>query len=142
MKGANSMALNEVFKDADAISLPVPEGTASGTPLRIGILNAVAITDEGGMEDSRNRVNGFNQPTGGIGNKPGFTSLKLSGAWRVPVTGALTIGGPVYITSAGELTATAGSNAVWGAALRAKGTGKGDAIVKILQSAPAAAASA
>ena len=134
------MALNEVFKDADGLSLPVPEGTRSGTPLRIGILNAVAITDEGGVEDDRNRVNGFSQPTGGIGNKPGYTSVKLSGAWRVPVTGATTVGGPVYIKSDGTLTATAAGNQLWGAALRVKGTGTGDAIVKIIQSAPAASA--
>ena len=59
------MALNEVFKEANHLSLPVPDGTQSGTPLRIGILNAVAETDEGGRTQV---VNGITQNTGGIGN--------------------------------------------------------------------------
>lgn len=136
------MALNEVFKDADGLSLPVPEGTRSGTPLRIGILNAVAITDEGSVKNDQHVSYGFAQATGGIGNKPGHTSVKLSGAWRVPVTGATTVGGPVYITSAGKLTTTAGSNALWGAALRVKGGGEGETIVKLLQPGTPAAAGA
>lgn len=136
------MALNEVFKDADGLSLPVPEGTRSGTPLRIGILNAVAITDEATVVNDQHVSYGFAQRTGGIGNKKGFTSTKLSGAWRVPVTGATTVGGPVYITSAGKLTTTAGSNALWGAALRVKGGGEGETIVKILQPGTPAAAGA
>lgn len=135
------MALNEVFKDAEAISLPVPSGTRSGSPLRIGLLNAVAITDEGSVKNPQHVSYGFAQATGGIGNKPGFASVKLHGAYNVTVTGATTVGGPVYITSAGKLTTTAASNALWGAALRVKGTGDGETLVKILQpGTPAAAA--
>lgn len=130
------MALNEVFKEADNLSLPVPDGTTSGTPLRIGILNAVAQTDEGGRTVV---VNGITQETGGVGNKDNFASLKFSGGWRLPVTGALTVGQAVYITGAGALTATATGNFLFGAALRAKGTGLGDAIVKILQPGQTAA---
>jgi len=124
------VALNEVFKEGIALSLPVPDGTLSGKALRIGILNAVAQTDEGGQTAV---VNGITQITGGVGNKDNFASVSLVGAWELDVTGALTVGQAVYITGAGALTATATGNFLFGAALRAKGTGLGAAIVKILQ---------
>lgn len=124
------MALNEVFKEGNHLSLPVPDGTTSGKALRIGILNAVAETDEGGATVV---VNGITQNTGGIGNKDNFASVKLTGVWELEVTGALTVGQAVYITGAGALTATATGNFLFGSAIRAKGTGLGPAIVKILQ---------
>lgn len=127
------MALNEVFKDADALSLPVPNDTRSGSPLRIGILNAVAITDAGGLTDGRNVVNGVSQPTGGIGNKPGFTSTKTSGAFHVPVVGAAAVGDPIYIKGDNTLTRTAAGNFLYGVALRAKGTGTATLLVRLLQ---------
>jgi hypothetical protein len=124
------VALNEIFKEANHLSLPVPDGTLAGKPLRIGILNAVAETDEGGTTVV---VNGITQKTGGIGNADNFASVSHVGAWLVPVTGALTVGQAVYITGAGALTATSTGNFLWGAALRSKGTGLGDVVVKILQ---------
>lgn len=128
------MALNEIFKEGNHLSAPVPDGTLSGTPLRIGVLNAVAETDEGGATNGLNVINGVAQPTGGIGNADNFASVSHEGVWRVPVTGALAgFGTPVYITPAGALTATSTGNFLWGATIRAKGTGLGDAIVKILQ---------
>ena len=41
------MALNEIFKVGKSISLPVPADTKSGDPVRVGVLNGVAIVDEG-----------------------------------------------------------------------------------------------
>ena len=128
------MALNEIFKEGNHLSAPVPDGTLGGTPLRIGILNAVAETDEGGATSSLNVINGVNQPTGGIGNADNFASVSHVGVWRVPVTGTIAgFGTAIYITGAGALTTTSTGNFIWGAALRAKGSGLGDAIVKILQ---------
>lgn len=125
------MALNEVFKEGNHLSLPVPDGTISGKSLRIGVLNAVAETDEGGATVV---VNGITQQSGGIGNKDNFASVSLVGAWEIDVAGALTVGQAVYIkTSDNTLTATATGNFLFGAALRAKGTGTGPAIVKVLQ---------
>lgn len=124
------MALNEVFKEGNHLSLPVPNNTASGTPLRIGVLNAVAETDEGGLTAV---VNGITQATGGVGNADNFASVSLVGAWDLTVTGALTVGQAVYITGAGALTATATGNFLFGAALRAKGSGAGVVLVKVLQ---------
>lgn len=133
------MATNEIFRDADSLSLPVPTGTLAGAPLRIGILNAVAITNEGSVVNADNKVYGISQPTGGIGNKPGFASVQTSGAFRVPVSGARAVGDPVYITGAGALTGTATGNFLWGTALRAKGTGVGDLIVRLVQPGQTAA---
>lgn len=128
------MSLNEIFKEGNHLSAPVADTVRSGDPLRIGILNAVAETDPGGTVDAQNVVNGVSQPTGGVGNAVGFASVSHEGVWRVPVTGALAgYGTAVYITPTGTLTATAASNFLWGSAIRAKGTGTGDAIVKILQ---------
>lgn len=128
------MSSNEVFKEGNHLSAPVANTVRSGDPLRIGILNAVAETDPGGTTDTRNVFNGVAQDTGGVGNLPGWTSVSHVGVWRLPVTGALAgYGTPVYITPAGVLTATATGNFLFGAALRQKGTGVGDAIVKILQ---------
>lgn len=82
------MAKNEVFKDAEGLSLPVPVGTKSGAALRIGILNAVAQTDEGSQSNPNYVFAGVAQPTGGIGNAAGFATVKTTGSWSVPVTGA------------------------------------------------------
>ena len=130
------MALNEVFKEGIALSLPVPDGTLSGKPLRIGILNAVAQTDEGGQTAV---VNGITQITGGVGNKDNFASVSLVGAWELDVTGTLAVGQAVYITGAGALTATSTGNFLFGAALRAKGSGLGPVVVKLLQPGQTAA---
>lgn len=124
------MALNEVFKEADNLSLPVPDGTLSGAPLRIGILNAVAQTDEGGRTAV---INGITQSTGGVGNADNFASIRFYGGHRLTVVGALTVGQAVYIKSDNTLTATSTGNWIFGAALRAKGSGTGEVIVKVLQ---------
>ena len=39
------MATNEIFRDANHLSAPVPAGTKAGDPLRLGGLNCVAQTD-------------------------------------------------------------------------------------------------
>jgi len=125
------VALNEVFKEGIALSLPVPDGTLSGKPLRIGVLNAVAQTDEGGTTAV---VNGITQITGGVGNADNFASVSLVGAWELDVAGAVaTVGQAIYIKSDNTLTATATGNFLFGAALRTKGTGTGPLIVKLLQ---------
>jgi hypothetical protein len=128
------MAKNEVFKIGDGLSLPVATGTKSGTPLRIGILNAVAQTDEGSVTNPDYVFAGIAQPTGGIGSAPGFTSVKRSGAWMVPVAGAITSAGQaVYIKADGTLSATGTGAFLWGAALRTKSAPTAPVLVEILQ---------
>lgn len=91
------MALNEIFKVGKSISLPVPTGTESGDPVRVGVLNGVAIVDEG---------TGF--------NADGYTSVDMFGGHLFELAGA-DVGDAVYIDSAGELTLTASGNSLWGA---------------------------
>lgn len=110
------MAKNEVFSEANHLSLPVPADTAAGVAVRVGVLNAFTETPEGA----------------GVGNVEGYASVTLEGAFKVDVTGALTKGQAVYITSAGALTATATDNALFGASLSEKGSGSGPAVVKVL----------
>lgn len=108
------MALNEGFKESQNISLPVPAGTASGDPVRVGILNGVAQVGVGEGQ-----------------NTTGYASVKLNGAWKVPVVGAVAkVGDPIYIDSAGALTATATGNDLWGAALQTQAT-DGEIVVKV-----------
>lgn len=112
------MATNEVFRDADKLSLPVPDGTLSGAPVRVGAfttgLNGVTETSEGGA-----------------GNAEGYATVWLSGGHEVPVgtTTALAVGAPVYITSGNALTPTATGNQLFGHALTAKGTTAGVLVV-------------
>ena len=91
------MALNEIFKIGKSISLPVPTGIKSGDPVRVGVLNGVAIVDEG---------SGF--------NADGYASVDLFGGHLYKLAGAA-VGDAVYITSAGALSLTAASNKLWGA---------------------------
>lgn len=91
------MALNEIFKVGKSISLPVPTGTKSGQAIRVGVLNGVAIVDEG---------TGF--------NAEGWTSVDLFGGHLYELEGA-EVGDAVYITAAGALSLTASGNKLWGA---------------------------
>lgn len=91
------MAINEVFKLGTYISLPVPDGTESSSPVRVGVLNGVAIVDEG---------------TGG--NADGFTSVDLTGAHEFILPGA-EVGDAVYIATDNTLSTTASGNKLFGA---------------------------
>ena len=92
------MALNEVFKLGQYISLPVPAGTESGDPVRVGVLNAVATTAEGG----------------GVGNAEGFASVDLSGGHKHIIPGAA-VGDAVYIAADGTLSTDAADGDLYGA---------------------------
>lgn len=130
------MAKNFVFKEADFISLPVPAGTRAGKPVRVGLLNAVTVTDEGAATQTINFGAGVTQtqPSGGIGNEPGFASCALKGSANLDVTGTTAYGTPVYIkTSDNTLQVTGGAGTkLFGVALSAKGAALGNVHVKIL----------
>jgi len=117
------MATNEVFKYGQWVSLPVPADTASSAPVVVGELVGVAQTAEGEG-----------------GNLEGWASVALEGAFRLPVTGAATVGAPVHITGAGVLTMTATGNRLFGHALEAKGTGTAPLVVRLAGHAHGAAA--
>jgi len=117
------MAQNEVYKYADWVSVPVAAADTatvsgvkgvSGNPIRVGGLNgAIQVSNGDGS------------------NAEGWVSVSFTGAWHFTVTGALTFGQAVYITSAGALTATATDNDLFGYALSEKGAGSGRAIVRV-----------
>lgn len=108
------MATNMIHGPERTRTLPVTNGTLSGSPVVVGSLVGVALTDEGG----------------GVGNAEGFATVGMGGVTRQPVgtTTAIAVGGPVYITSAYALTPTASGNTLFGHALEAKGTTAGEVI--------------
>lgn len=110
------MAKNEHFRDADNLSLPVPDDTPTGTPVLVGELVGVTLTAEGEG-----------------GNDPGFATVRRKGAFRLEVAGARTVGQPVHITGSGSLTGTAGDNTLFGYALADKPSGSGVIPVAIAQ---------
>jgi hypothetical protein len=136
------MALNEVFREATNLSLPVPTGTLDGTPLRIGALNVITTTDEGSVV--RPPIAGgpqLSMPSGGIGNAPGYASVRTEGGWQLSVVGAVTVGGVVYIKSDNTLTSVSTGNYPFGISLQANATTTAKlVIVKIINNAVAVAA--
>lgn len=76
------MARNEVFRDASKLSLPVPNDTASGAPVRVsGVINGVTQTKEGEG-----------------GNAAGYATVWTQGVHTVSVTGTIsTLLTKVYI---------------------------------------------
>lgn len=116
------MARNEVYKDANYLSLPVATGALAGSPVRVGGLNGVLQTNEGSVDKPAGDYN-----EAASSNKPGYASVALKGAFRIPVatTSTLAIGAPVYIiTASNTLTTTdnSGANPLFGHALSAKGS--------------------
>lgn len=127
------MARNEVFKDADYLSLPVPTGTLSGAAVRVGGLNGVAQTNEGSVDRAaREAERPYTGPASPSSNEDGFASVALKGAWRLPVNVAVTsVGQPIYITGSGTLNVTESGNSLFGHALSTKPAGNGTVIVRI-----------
>lgn len=113
------MAKNEVFRHADHLTLPVVSGTKSGDPVLVGSLPGVAITDR---------------------DTDGTATVWRKGAFTFSVTGAIAaVGQPVYIAAAATgtrqtgLTATAGTDVLFGYALATKAAGAADIPVAIAQ---------
>ena len=115
---------NEILRVGDKVSLPVDSGTVAGTPVRIGNLNGVTITDRANASVPPVNPDGSLNPAynQGGGNADGNATVWLSGGFSVPVTTAAPIaaGAPIYWdATAKKLTTTAATNAVWGVALAA-----------------------
>lgn len=126
------MARNEVYKVGNFVSLPVPVGTKSGAPVRVGSLNGVAQVDEPTAYIAAQLTPAYNEAPSG--NKAGYASVALEGAFSIPVatTTALTVGAPVYIvTASNTLTTTdnSGANPVFGHALTPKGSAANQLVV-------------
>ena len=118
------MATNITFNPGNHQSLPVPAGTKSGDPVRVGGLNGIAVTDRANTSVSPFNSNGTPNAAynAGGGNKDGYASVWLEGAPTFDVKGAsIAPGAPIYYDPAGtpKLTATAGSLTLYGHALTA-----------------------
>ena len=90
------MAKNQLYPEAKHIAVTADKAYKSGQPVKIGQLTGVAIIDAKAGEK---------------------VTVWLDGSWRLPVTGATTVGGKVNIDSNGALVATGGTP--WGVALEA-----------------------
>lgn len=112
------MASNEVYRDAVHIPLPVPSGTKSGDPVKVGSLIGVAQTDR---------------------DADGNATVWRNGAHTFTVDGAVTaVGAPLYVVGDGtsritQLTATATGNTLFGYALATKPATAGPLAVALTQ---------
>jgi hypothetical protein len=115
------MATNEVFEHGDRLSLPVPNSTASGAPLRLGGTAAAALNVV-----TQTKTGAAGEPDGG--NATGYASCALSGVHKLAIgtTTAMAVLDPVYITSGNALTPSASGNQLFGHILEAKGTTAGE----------------
>lgn len=99
------MATNEHQRHAQHISLPVPAGTKSGDPVKVGAFVGVAVTDR--RED-------------------GTATVWRDGSWHLTVDGAVAGPGvPLYVAGDGtsritQLTATDTGNTLFGYSLDSK----------------------
>nr|WP_297424774.1 DUF2190 family protein [uncultured Actinotalea sp.] len=112
------MATNEVLRNADHITLPVPSGTVAGDPVKVGSLVGVAQTSR---------------------DSDGNATVWRKGAYDLTVSDAVTaVGTPLYVAGDGTsritaLTTTATSNTLFGYALATKGATSGPLTVVIAQ---------
>lgn len=129
------MASNEIFRDADHLSLPVPSGKKSGDPVRVGGLNGVCQTDRANTSVSPTNSDGTRNTSynAGGGNPDGHATVWLKGAHEVVVAFAVSnIGDPVYMLADGSgLTGTASGNNLFGHALTTKSATEGPLIVRL-----------
>jgi hypothetical protein len=125
------MSTNERYAPRQRLSLPVANSTAAGTPVRIvpsgGSYSATDNVQLNGVTETATGAAGEAAP----GHKTGYASVALDGTFNLAVgtTTAITVGGPVYITSGGALTPVSTSNALFGHVVdRAKGTTAGEVV--------------
>lgn len=99
------MALNEIYNDANSLVFPVASTVKSGNLVQVGQVIGVAENDAVLGED---------------GNY--YATLKLNGVFELSTLVAVTVGAPMYVTSAGVVTTVATSNKAIGHAIKAKTT--------------------
>lgn len=147
------MAINKIYASnqelhrdvplADVTAPAAPTSVQPGVPVLVGTRPAVSLTASGnatrtqtaGLPDGITSITFAN---GGVGNlaSPASATFAFDGTFEFAVTGALTTtlnGVTVYITSAGALTLTAGSNTIYGSTDYPRGFRKeaGRAAVKV-----------
>ena len=116
------MARNITYDDANQVSLPVPAGTKSGDPVRVGGLNGVALTNRA--------LSTATPPEFGGGNVDGQATVKLNGASTFDVDFALAPGDAVYIDGTNTLT-NVNTDDLYGYSLVTKDATSGPAVIRI-----------
>lgn len=115
------MAKNQLYPENKHIAIVADKDYTSGQPAAIGAYRGVVLADAAEGDE---------------------VTVWLNGSYSIDVAGALTVGQVVYLDNSGKLTATVGTNAVWGVANVAKATGTSPAEVApfgMIQPAPPAA---
>lgn len=129
------MAVNETYRQADRLSLPVPAGKKAGDPVRVGGLNGVLQTDRANITVSPVNSDGTTNPAYnyGGGNPDGNATVWLEGAHDFIVGFAIAnIGDPVYILADGTaLSDEVPGNQLYGHALTTKPAGLGRLAVRL-----------
>ena len=100
------MAKNCVLAPTEPdVALPVPAGTVSGSPVKVGGFVGVATADRADAATKK----------GGVGHPDGYAPVAKTGLWELPVPDAVAAAGtPIYITNAMALTTTATNNTLFG----------------------------
>ena len=133
---------NQVYaNNTPGISLPVPAGTKSGDPVKVGSIVGVAATDRA---DSTAALTIDSVAANSSGNADGYASVLTDGAYLLTVTGAIAgPGTPVYITGTGPFTLSTtngGTDTVFGETVpgpdnkyATKAAAAGPAVVRVAQ---------
>lgn len=112
------MALNEVYVNGESLNYDVNQNVASGDFVVLGGLVGVAETSA---------------KLGADGNY--YATLRHIGVFSGTTADAVTVGAALYLADAATygtaLTTTSGSNKLVGYAIKAKGAGAGDVMVRI-----------
>lgn len=134
---------NQVYaNNTPGISLPVPAGTKSGDPVKVGSIVGVAATDVAVAMPATPTADSV--AANSSGNPDGYASVLTDGGYLLTVSGAITGPGmPVYITGAGPFTLSitnGGTDPVFGYTVpgpdnkyATKAAGDGPAVVRIAQ---------
>ena len=134
---------NQVYaNNIPGISLPVPAGTKSGDPVKVGSLVGVAATDRAVAMSTPPTADQV--AANSSGNPDGYASVLTDGAYVLTVSGAITGPGmPVYVTGTGPFTLSitnGGSDTVFGYTVpgpdnkyATKAAGDGPAVVRVAQ---------
>lgn len=109
------MALNQVYDDAESLSLPVEAGVESGDPVLVGDIPGVALTDR---------------------DADGNATVRLAGAFELEVKGvgtsgnsAIDVGAILHMQSNGDINKKTDSGKRFGYALGAVGSGGAETIL-------------
>lgn len=128
------MAKNITYKPGDHLAAPVPAGTKSGTPLRIGALNAITITDVAKTDVSALNADGSVNTAynAGGGNRHGEASVWFEGVVLVNVTAASAPAYGVAVNLNAAVLQTAAGGSLWGNSVDPAPLDNGDGTFKVL----------